>query len=630
MKKTSDQQDKILGMGAKITRRDFVQASATVPPLLAAGSSKAAPASSAYPPSLQGMRGSHDGSFEAAHELARDGRTDWRPIQDTEEHYDLIVVGAGVSGLSAAYFFRKQNPDARILVLDNHDDFGGHAKRNEFTANGRSVIGYGGSQSMEAPSEYSDTASQLLKELAVDTDAFYDYFDQEFFKNHGLSAGIYFDKATYGRETFVPASDLVSFIGFDQSQPSLSDSIDKMPLSDQARAELRDLVDRREDKVPDVGLSDLAGYLSSKTYEKFLREDVGVQSEQLVAMLRRLTTGYFGYGTDITPAMDAMAFGLPGITKLGVPGAKWLLGLLAGAGEPYIFHFPDGNASIARALVRSLIPTLSTSAKPEDLLHARFDYALLDRSENSARIRLSSTAVQVKDHGSKVDVHYRHGSNSYKASADKVVLACYNAMIPYLCPDLPTEQKQALAQAVKIPLVYTNVVLNNWRALKAQHMAMAYTPSAFHSYCMVDFPVSLPGYDFAKTVDDPIALHFSEALIQPGLPPKDQSRVGRARLLGTSFEEIERDVRTTLTGILSPGGFDPARDIAGITVNRWPHGYAYTPMPLFDPDYPAGQAPHEIGRRTVGNIAIANSDAGARAYLDEAIDQAHRAVSELT
>ena len=81
--------------------------------------------------------------------------------------------------------------------------------------------------------------------------------------------------------------------------------------------------------------------------------------------------------------------------------------------------------------------------------------------------------------------------------------------------------------------------------------------------------------------------------------------------------------------MLAKGGFDPARDIEGIAVNRWPHGYAFTPSPLFDPEYGPGEAPHEIGRRRFGRIAIANSDAGGRAYLDEAIDQAWRAVGEL-
>ncbi|MBS0282428.1 MAG: FAD-dependent oxidoreductase, partial [Proteobacteria bacterium] len=140
-----------------------------------------------YPPALNGMRGSHPGSFENAHR-ARDGGT-WPPdaVEDTKESYDLIVVGGGISGLSAAYFFRKQNANARVLVLDNHDDFGGHAKRNEFQAGGRLLLGYGGTQSIEAPGRYSDVAKGLLREIGIDVRRFYKYYDQDFYRAHKLT-----------------------------------------------------------------------------------------------------------------------------------------------------------------------------------------------------------------------------------------------------------------------------------------------------------------------------------------------------------------------------------------------------------------------------------------------------------
>ena len=151
----------------------------------------------------------------------------------------------------------------------------------------------------------------------------------------------------------------------------------------------------------------------------------------------------------------------------------------------------------------------------------------------------------------------------------------------------------------------------------------------FHQMMMMDFPVSMGGYQFSPTPDDPVVLHMSSAFGAPGLPPKQQFRAGRAKLLATPYAEIERDILNHLTQLLGPGGFDASRDIAAITVNRWPHGYAYSRFSLFDPDYAEGEAPHEVGRQRWGPITIANSDAGARAYLDEAINQAHRAVQEL-
>ncbi len=623
--------DRELGMHRAISRRDFLQGSLHAG---AAGTlSTLAPKASAsadYPPLKTGLRGSHEGSFEEAHALGREGRSDWGEPAESEDGYDLIVVGAGVSGLAAAYFYRQQKPDARILLLDNHDDFGGHAKRNEFQIGAQRLIGYGGSQSLENPGAYSDVAQRLLRELTVDVDAFYELYDQSFYKRHGLTSGIYFDAETYGTERWLPASPFFElFLEFAPSKLSPREALARMPLEARARAELEDLLFTRGDRLPEVSFTDLEDYLYYTSYEQFLK-DTGTSSEQLLTLFRRAPTGYFGFGTDAANALETLLFGLPGLQRLGVPGASWLTDLLRDTlTEPYIFHFPDGNASVARLLARSLIPELTDGRTASELVRARFDYGELDKPTHNVRLRLSSTAVKVANEGDGVDVLYRRGGRTLRARGRQAVLACYNMMIPHLCPELPAAQREALASLVKVPLVYTNVALNNWRAVKQQQMGFAYTPSAFHSYCMMDFPVTMGGYEFARTPDDPVLLHFSEALIEPGLTPREQHRVGRARLLGTSFEAIERDIRKTLAGILGPAGFDPADDIAAITVNRWPHGYAYGYNPLFDPEYGPGEAPHEIGRVTRGNIAIANSDAGARAYLDEAINQGHRAVSEL-
>lgn len=629
--------DSELGLTRKISRRDLLQSTATIAGAAALGGATPTlchtldrPEQPNYPPALTGLRGSHVGSYEQAHALAA-GHLDLDSVE-LGDSYDLVIVGAGISGLSAAYFYRKNHPGAKILILDNHDDFGGHAKRNEFDVNGRSVIGYGGSQSLESPGDYSETSRQLLAELSVDLESFYEDFDQDFFVREGLSSGVFFDAKTYGRDTYIHAPFLLSasLLGFAPSVEPPKEAIQRMPLSATARTQLLSLVDQSEDKLPNVDLFDVAEYLNKTTYANFLESDVGITSDELQTLLRRLTTGYFGVGTDAAPALESMLFGLPGLNKTGIFGAKTLARLAAKLVEPYIFHFPDGNASIARLLVRSLVPELTQTTLPKELLHTRFDYSLLDRPENNVRIRLNSTAVNVTNTRDGTEVYYRTHNKTIKVRAQKTILACYNAMVPYLCPTLPQHQKEALSEAVKVPLVYTNVALNNWRSLKSQGMGFAYTPSAFHSYCMVDFPVSMGQHKYANNPDDPMVLHFSEALIEPGLHPKAQHRAGRARLLATPFDDIERDVRSTLAGILAPGGFDPAADIAAITVNRWPHGYTYTPSPLFDPAYAEGEAPHEIGRQTFKNIAIANSDAGARAYLDEAIDQAYRAVSEVS
>ena len=202
-------------------------------------------------------------------------------------------------------------------------------------------------------------------------------------------------------------------------------------------------------------------------------------------------------------------------------------------------------------------------------------------------------------------------------------------MIPYLCPEMPDKQKVALHYAVKIPLIYVSVALKNWRPFKALGIARVYSPGSYFSSLFLNPTVDIGEYRSPRSPDEPMLVQMIRTPVQPGLPERDQHRAGHIEILSTSFATFEQNIRDQLGRILGPGGFNPDTDITAITVNRWPHGYAYEYNPLFDPDWPEGGAPHEIGRAPFGRIAIANSDAGAAAYTDCAIDQAHRAVQEL-
>lgn len=645
--------DRELGLHREISRRDFLHGAGAVVagaalgacggepgvPALGPMGAEGVPADpTTHPPSRLGLRGSHDGAFEVAHEMAFEGRTDWGVAHEPDpDVYDLVVVGAGVSGLAAAHFYRDAHPGARILLLENHDDFGGHARRNEFTWKERTILGYGGSQSLEAPSAYSDEAKGLLRAIGVETRRLEDAYDAGFFRRHDLGAAVFFDRATYGEDKLV-RTDLIdpsSFLPVAPAPTSLDEAIAQMPISEGARKQLLALVNASEDRLPDHGLLDEPGFLETLSYRDLLTKHLGVTEPEVIGLLQDTTSGYFGHGIDAVPALLALGFGLPGLgaTSLGRfqglirRAISWTL-------EPYFFHFPDGNATVARLLVRSLIPGVASGDTMEDVVTARFDYGALDRADGAVRLRLSSTVVRARHEGDpdaadRVAVTYVRGGRTERVHGRHVVLAGYNMAIPYLCPELPAEQKAALSGLVKVPYVYTNVLLRNWRALENLGVALAHCPGSWHKLVMVDFPVSLGDYAFTRGPDDPVVVHMSSAVVRPIGPPQVQSRAGRVELLTTSFETIEREIRTHLGGMLGAGGFDPAGDIEAIAVNRWPHGYAFTPNPLFDPEYGPGEAPYEVGRQRFGRIAIANSDAGGQAYLDAAIDQAWRAVGEL-
>jgi spermidine dehydrogenase len=350
-----------------------------------------------------------------------------------------------------------------------------------------------------------------------------------------------------------------------------------------------------------------------------------------------MTHGEWGVGIDAVSALEVWPFKMPGFDGLGLePGPAPNMGVTASGyseGGSDTFHFPDGNASIARLLVRSLVPGVLTGHSAQDIVTARADYTKLDRPGAPIRIRLSSLAVKVTNVDEKtpkpaVGVIYTRAGQLHAARAGLCVMASWNMMIPYLCPELPDRQKAALHYLVKTPLVYTTVALSNWRAFKALGIQHVYAPGSFHTGFGLNPTVDIGDYKSPRSPDEPILIRMFKTPCQPGLDERAQNRAGHAELLATPFETFERNIRDQLQRTLGPGGFDAANDITGITVNRWPHGYAYEYNPLFDPDWTEREQPHVVGRAPFGRITIANSDSGAAAYTDSAIDQAWRAVGE--
>jgi spermidine dehydrogenase len=644
-------------MHRKISRRDFlngvaVTAGAAMMPwdLFAAGLAEDQAAGrekspNYYPPALTGMRGSHPGSFDAAHSL-RDG-TFWDTAgkpEDTGEVYDLIVVGGGISGLAAAHFFRKATGgNARILILDNHDDFGGHAKRNEFHVNSAFRLGFGGTFSIESPAPYSTVAKGVVEELGIDVPSFSKYFNKALYPSLGLRPKIFFDKETFGVDKLAinpnPRNGGESEDTAAASAALLKQFLADAPIADGAKRDLQRLHDEPKDYFPGLTSDQKKAKLARISYASFLK-DVADVHEDIVKIYQALPHGLFGVGIDAVSAQDAWGLDLPGFSGMKLdptPGKGMNRDCIPNEeAEKYFFHFPDGNATIARLLVRKLVPAAVPGTAMPDVFLARANYAKLDEPSSSVRIRLNSTAVRVKHLGDvasakEVEVSYARGGKVYTAKAKNSILACWHVVIPYICQEIPDKQKEALASAQKIPLLYTNVALRNWTSFQKLGANSVYSPGMCHTGVNLDLPVSIGGYECARNPEEPIVVHMMKAACRPGLPARQQHSAGRMELYTTTFETMERNIRDQLARTLGPGGFDPARDIAAITVNRWPHGYAYEYNSLFDSFWlEGGETPCEVARKPFGHIAIANADAGAYAYTDEAINQAYRAVGEIT
>jgi spermidine dehydrogenase len=610
-------------MSRPISRRDFlngvgVTLGASLLPASAQDSGRAT--ERYYPPAATGMRGAHPGSFEVAHAAVQGQR--WAAAR-TGEYYDLVVVGAGISGLAAAYIYRRDiKANARILLLDNHDDFGGHAKRNEFSFGGKTQIGFGGTQYIEGPNNYPAVATDVIHELGIDTTRYSDYHQESLYPSLGLKEGCFFDADTFGANYLAIGS-----YGY-------SEAMHQAPLAPTAVTELKRLFADKDDYLTGMTQVQRRAVTQALSWRDYLGKYARMGNEAL-NFIQKWTEGEWAIGADAFPAWLAWEGGYPGFGDVEFERAE---GAATGDGGG-VFHFPDGNASIARLLVRKMIPGVAPGSSMEDVVMADFDYSRLDRVGNDTRIRLKSTVVDLRHRGGNldadVDISYVSGSEARTVSAKQVVWAGYHAMLPYICPDVPEEQRSAQGQSVRAPLVYANVLIRNWTSFTKLGLARAYCPGSFFQSVRLSRPVSMGDYRFPQSPNEPMVVNLQHIPLAPGLPAAEQFRAGRQTLLGTSFETFERNMRDQLGRMLGPGGFDPARDIAGITVNRWSHGYAFSTDAnsaevSWYPEYWQHETrPWEEARQRLGNISFAGTDASSNGMTESAIEEAYRGVHSL-
>jgi spermidine dehydrogenase len=585
-------------------------------------------ASPYYPPTLTGMRGNHAGSFEVMHALAWSGQ---KPSehQKLNEHYDLVIVGAGVSGFAAARFYQKRmGADAKILLLDNHDDFGGHAKRNEFHQDGQTLLGIGGSVNVDGSDAWSKIARGLLDDLGIDLGAMATNMGESPMLSPTADSMLAYPGPDGHVKVRGPWTRMMLGVGDYESAVRL------LPLPDAEQDKLIELISGDVDYLEDLSLGEKSTYIESVSYAEFLTERVGLAKETISIFypVPKLMAGPAAPRISVLEAFYLGNPGMRGMSWLGELATQLLEGMMAGAQSLY---FPDGNASLARLQVHKLIPAVAPDTQGfDDIATSHFDYNALDLEQHPVRLRLNSTVVGVREtDAGTVTVDYVRDGEAVSVSGDHCILACYNGAIPYLCPQLPEKQKEALRYGVKVPLVMTNILIENGHAFSKLGVGQVNCPE--DPYVVVTMPpdTTTGGHQPPSGPDDPMVIYM---LGVPSIEPTEGETTreillrSRHQVYATPFATYEQEIRDQLQGLLGEYGFKHETDILAITVNRWPHGYAYEYLQLDDPTWEEGQAPHEIGRAQFGRISIANSDSEARAYLDAAIDAGWRAVAEQT
>jgi spermidine dehydrogenase len=571
-----------------------------------------------YPPMRTGLRGSHPGSNDHAHARVWAGRSDWGLTSKLSETYDLVVVGGGISGLAAAYFYQqKHGLDKKILILDNHDDFGGHAKRNEHTIDGNTRIAYGGSQTIVDPKLAHKVVLDLMEDIGIDLERFGTAYDMGFFKRHDLGGVTYFNEEVFGEDKVVqhPYCNYPNYVeGLQGAKVSNEEAAQQAPLSGKGKEQLLRVLNGGLHSLQ-ILEGELREYIRTHSYFDYLKNTLGVDDPGVLRMARHSGLDWGSGGTDVMSIAEAKNCGALGFAPVAVYDED----------NPYIHHFPDGNAGVARALVKNLIPDVARGSNAEELVLAKFNYAELDKPGNTVRMRLNSTAVGVEhvgDAGTSGDilVNYMNGKTLYQVNAKGVVMACYNSIIPQIVSGLPEEQAAALMVQGKSPLQYTSVGVKNWRGMKELGIGMAMSPGHMHQAVHMDFPVSMGGYEYTKTPDDPCVIQMISCPYGAvGDTILEQFREARYRMLTLQFDDYEQEIRRHLSGMLPKELFDFDKDVKSISVNRWAHGYS-----LGGP----GDSTR-IGRQPFGRITVANCDSAPGSDAKTAMMMAHRAVNEL-
>lgn len=543
---------------------------------------------------------------------------------DIGEHYDLVVVGAGFAGCAAAYTFLKERPNAKILILDNHEMFGGEARQNEFEVDGYKLWAPQGSTGVVWPlrsAKQIGMFSTIWDELKL---------PQEFEWQQATNSKLKIPMDNYSPMHLTwEGTDLGwYFEGHGVAVNPWQNRFADVPISEKAKNDFLWMETYRQPPERD----DWDRWLDSMTYQDFLTNEMGLDSDAVYNYLAPFGAAMgMGLGPDVISAYQAFNFLQPGVMQYGRQ---------MGIGDPtdyvHLAQWPGGNTGTLRHIVWKLIPDIYGDVSGiNDVLSNPIDRDAVDRAGSSARIRLGSLVVNARHEGpadtaKAVRVTYlNNGSMSY-VSAGRVVMAGQQHLNKRVVSDLPPDHLTAMDQFMHAPIMVVNVALNNWRFMEKMGVAsVRWFNDDMGWFTTLRRQMILDGEEpMPLDPEKPTVLTMYNSFCIRGLPIEKQTVAARMKMFGMTYARIEEQVKKQFTEMFAAGGFDAERDIAGIIVNRQGHAYVATP-PGFFFGKDGKPAPADVIRQPHGRIAFAHAELMGMQMWEGAVHEGERAAKQL-
>lgn len=614
----SESERRRLGLDAPITRRDFVNGVLMSTGAFASAASASAAASPAAAEShdvFTGYGGVGDYALangntwpvvQAAHRL-RDGRYDAAALAGAKAagDFDLVVVGGGIAGLSAAHYYLKAvGGGRRLLLLENHAMLGGEARQNEFRVDGERLLGPQGSNDFAVPAPGSGSlADAFFEEFRLPREyqwqrwdpklrplrfARDNYSNMDGFQERQVDIGYFFGEQGWRRNIW-------------------ANGLTEAPFSERAR---RDLLRWRADHAP---ISEAESrYLDTLTYQHYLEK-------------------VCGYDPAVTRMFEPIIGLLSGVSS-DAACARLGRQLVDAPEAPMAVSFPGGNSPFPRALLRALLPESLPGEDFDSLMYGRVNFQALDAERQPVRIRLNAMVLRVEhanaaSGGESLAVTYERGGTLFRARARAVVMASGGWVNKHVLADMPPDLRAAYEQFSHAPALIVNVALRQWRFLYDmgvtacrwfdEHDGIGYC-------CNIRQSMITPEHTPTLHPDRPAVLSFYMGLPVPGLPAASQGPASRAQLLATPYADFELRIRRQMMRLFAAHGFRPGRDIAAIVLNRWGHARLIEP-PGFHYGVNGKASPLERVREGYGRVAIGHSELNGDQHYTSALEYGKRA-----